>query len=221
MKNNLGWIIAILGTLLLLFILVQAGSNGQQGNGAPSPIGSAQGDQLRPPINDADHTKGAANGSVTIVEYSDFQCPGCAGLAPVISQAIAEFPNDITFAYRHFPLRSIHANAQMAGQATEAAAMQGKFWDMHDVLFNTQSQWSSLDDPTEFFTELARSIGLDTQQFGADLTSKDAVNAVNDEYNSAIANNLRGTPSLFVNGTYIDTPRSYSELRTLVDGLID
>lgn len=207
-KRLLLWGGVILGIIALVGALAMFGS-GSTNSGSTTT--------LRTSISDSDNIKGATNGAVTIVEYSDFQCPGCASSYPMLKQLVDAFPNDVTFVYRHYPLRQIHSNAQLAGQAAEAAGKQGKFWDMHDVIFNTQSQWANQPDPTAFFTTLAESIGLDVTKFSSDLTSKDVVDKVNSD--TADANSLRlpGTPSFFFNGTLIEHPGSYAGFKALVE----
>ena len=135
----------------------------------------------------------------------------------MLKQLVEAFPNDVSLTYRHYPLRQIHPNAQLAGQATEAAGNQGKFWEMHDVIFNTQNQWSSLSDPAEFFGQLAESIGLDVAQFQTDLTSDEAEARVDDQYAEATGLRLPGTPSFFLNGTLIEHPGSYAAFKSLVE----
>jgi protein-disulfide isomerase len=119
--------------------------------------------------------------------------------------------------YRHYPLTTIHQNAQLSAQASEAAALQGKFWDMHDVLFNTQAQWSNLDNPTDFFATLATSIGIDEAQFRSDLTSSAVKQRVSKNESEANAMRLPGTPSFFFNGSLIDHPGSYAGFKSLID----
>ena len=95
-------------------------------------------------ITAEDWIKGEANAKITIVEYSDFQCPACSYFAAIMDSITAEFGSHIQFSYRHFPLTSIHQNSMLAAQATEAAGLQGKFWEMHDILFINQKDWSNL-----------------------------------------------------------------------------
>ena len=206
-KSLLLWGSVMVGIIVLVIILALFGNN--------SPADSNT--TLDFDVSESDNTKGAENPTVEIVEYSDFQCPGCAETYPMVKQLVEAFPNDVSLTYRHYPLNQIHANAQLAGQAAEAAGMQGKFWDMHDVLFNTQSQWASLTDPIEFFATLAESIGLDAEQFSSDIISDDAITHVNN--NSADATKLRlpGTPSFFINGTLVEHPGSYARFKSLVE----
>ncbi len=97
-----------------------------------------------PEVTEADWSKGNLESPVVLLEYSDFQCPACKARGPIIENLLGEFGDHIRFVYRHMPLSSIHNNAQLAAQATEAAGVQGKFWEMHDHLFETQSEWSGL-----------------------------------------------------------------------------
>ncbi len=207
-KSLFLWGGVVLGIIALVALLAMFG-NGGPGTGSGTSLGVA--------VSTDDNAKGANDPRVTIVEYSDFQCPGCASTYPIIKQLVESFSEDVSLVYRHYPLRQIHSNAQLAGQAAEAAGMQGKFWDMHDVLFNTQSQWTNEADATEFFTKLAESIGLDLAQFATDLTSTEAVSLVNEDADDAARLRLPGTPSFFVNGTLIEHPGSYAGFKSLVE----
>ncbi|PIR03072.1 MAG: disulfide bond formation protein DsbA [Candidatus Magasanikbacteria bacterium CG11_big_fil_rev_8_21_14_0_20_43_7] len=206
-KSLLLWGSVILGIIVLVVLLAMFGNNTSPGSSTSLSVG----------VNSEDHTKGAENPKVTIVEYSDFQCPGCAGSYPMLKQLVEAFPNDVSFTYRHYPLLQLHANAELAGQASESAGLQGKFWDMHDVIFNTQTQWSGLEDPTEFFTTLAESIGLDTEQFATDLTSNEVKKRVAKNLTEATSMRLPGTPSFFLNGSLIEHPGSYAGFKSLID----
>lgn len=93
-------------------------------------------------ITDPEHTKGSENPKVIIVEFSDFQCPACAGFTPFMEQVLNDYPENVALQYRHFPLDMIHPYADAAARAAEAAAAQGKFWEMHDLLFERQQDWS-------------------------------------------------------------------------------
>jgi protein-disulfide isomerase len=205
-KSLFLWGGVILGIIALVILLAIFGNSSSDTNAT-----------LESNITTNDHTDGFSNAKIKIVTYSDFQCPGCASTYPMTKQLVAAFPEDVSLTYRHYPLRQIHTNAQLAGQATEAASMQDNFWEMHDVLFNTQNQWSNLGDPTEFFTKLAESIGLDVVQFTTDLTSAEATESVNNDYNDANKMNLPGTPSFFINGTLIEHPGSYAGFKSLIE----
>ncbi len=210
MQKILLWGSVVLGLILMIWGLAKFGTTS-----TPGVAGSLTGE-----IEIDPHRKGNPDAKITLVEYSDFQCPACAATYPILSQLAKDFPNDVQIIYRHFPLRQIHPNAQLAAQAAEAAALQGKFWDMHDVLFNTQVQWASEPNPTDFFVQLASSIGLNTETFQNDLTSSDVKDAVNEDYASGTAVNIPGTPTIFLNGKQIPNPRSYDEFQATITAAI-
>lgn len=161
-------------------------------------------------LSSLDNTKG--NGSILLIEYSDFQCPACRSYEPLLDRLVQEHGDKVTVAYRHFPLKSIHANAVAAARASEAAAMQDAFWPMHDILFERQEEWGNKAGVNRIFTEYAEEIGLDTEQFSQDLNSDYVRAVVEHEFLHATTTlQLRGTPSFFLDGRFI-TVRSYEEL---------
>lgn len=157
-----------------------------------------------PQVTSQDWVKGNLNGRIVLTEYSDFQCPGCAAFAPILDQLIRMFPDDVQVVFRHYPL-SFHPLAPISGQAAEAAGLQGKFWQMHDVLFANQSVWGAMPqaDAENWFIEQAGALGLDKDRFAADMRSDALVAKVQSQLNDAITMGLGGTPSLLINGIYI------------------
>lgn len=158
---------------------------------------------------------------VTIIEYADFQCPGCAGFAPLLEQIADAYPNDVQVVYRHFPLNSIHPNAQKAAEAAEAAGAQGQFWAFHDLLFERQRDWSSLDEAAarEFFINTAGELGLDTDQFTTELDDGIYAEFVSQSEQEAVSLGLPGTPSAIVNGQPIPgegLPRDFETWDTFI-----
>jgi protein-disulfide isomerase len=160
------------------------------------------------------HVQGS--GAVTLVEFSDFQCPACLAVQAPLTQILAKYQGKVEFVYRYFPLVSIHKNAQMSAQAAEAAGLQGKFWEMHDKLFSTQSAWEGIADPKESFVGYAKELGLDTAKFATDLVSQSVVDAVNADSATATRYNLQGTPTFFVNGVNTDFSQLESKIASLV-----
>lgn len=155
------------------------------------------------------------DGPVEVVMFSDFQCPACAATGPLLDQLISE--GRITLVYRHFPLTSIHANAEPAARAAVAAGEASMFWEMHDRLFIGQSEWSDLDaaQATAYFEGLAWELGLDIDQFRADLDTAGSI--VSRDAQAALALNLRGTPSLFIAGRPYTGSLTADGLRAAVD----
>lgn len=145
---------------------------------------------------------------VVITEFSDFQCPACQATAPVLKAVVAQYPDQVVINYRHFPLISIHPLAQLAAQASEVAADEGKFWEYHDVLFANQTEWSSLSQAQarDTFAEYASQLGIDSDSFNERIQSDSVKDRVLDDLKTAQALNLPGTPSVFVQDRLISAP---------------
>ena len=154
-----------------------------------------------PEISPADQARGASEPALTLLEYSDFQCPYCALAGRSLQEFEAAHPQDVQVVFRHFPL-PMHDKAQLAARATEAAGEQGKFWEMHDLLF-AEANWDAWTamQPADFeswLAEQSETIGLDSEKFARDLNSEAVTGKVEAAYASAIAANLNSTPSLFI-----------------------
>ncbi|WP_343523647.1 thioredoxin domain-containing protein [Pedobacter sp.] len=154
---------------------------------------------LKPEINDQDHIQGNDSASVTIVEFGDYQCPYCGDAYPIMKEIEETFGDQIKFVFRHFPLANAHQYAFPAAIAAEAAALQGKFWEMHDALYENQYRLNA-----ELFDELAETIGLDLEQFQKDSASEAIKTRIEDHFDSGIRSGVNGTPSFYVNGTKFD-----------------
>lgn len=159
-----------------------------------------------PPIRESDHVYGDRSAKVVLIEYSDFQCPACRMYTPVVAQIEQEFPNDVAVVYRHFPLRTIHKHAELAARASEAAALQGKFFEMHDALFVGQETWSQEMDPLKSFVDMAQQLGLDTEKFSQDIKSSEVKKAVQVSVDEAKSLGITSTPSFFLQGSFVENP---------------
>lgn len=162
-----------------------------------------------------------ADPAVTVIEYGDYQCPGCAGFAPLLERLADTYPDDVLVIYRHFPLNSIHPNAQKSAEAAEAAGAQGKFWEYHELLFARQGDWSALDQPAarDFFIGVARELDLDVEQFTLDLDGGVYADYVSASEQDAIDLNLPGTPSAIINGQVVPgegLPRDFESWEAFV-----
>jgi cyclophilin family peptidyl-prolyl cis-trans isomerase/protein-disulfide isomerase len=171
-----------------------------------------------PSVGEGDWSRGPATAVVTIIEYSDFQCPGCAAVAPVLAQLQEDYPDQVRIAYRHFPLLSIHDKAALATQAAEAAGVQGSFWEMHDLLFERQGEWVSLSSEEfhEWLIAAAGELELDVDRFAADLISEDAAALAQDAWDAGVAAELPGTPFLLINGRPYGGPRDFYSLEAIL-----
>lgn len=165
-------------------------------------------------VRDNSHKVGTGN--VQVVEFGDFQCPACGQAYPDVKKLKEEFKDKITFVFRNFPLSSIHPNAQLAAEAAEAAGSQGKFWEMHDKLFETQSQWSSLGDPTSIFVQYAGELKLDVDRFTSDITSRANKERISDDQSDGYAVGVSGTPTFFINGKR-QSDFSYDALKSAIE----
>lgn len=165
------------------------------------------------PVKDvtaADHILGKKDAKVTVIEYSDFQCPFCSQIEPALAQMMKDFPNDVRMIYRHFPL-SFHENAQKAAEASECAAKLGgndAFWKMHDKLFANQQTLG-----TELYTRLAGELGLNAANFKKCLDSGETAAIVNSDMASGNDAGVNGTPATFINGKLISGAVPYATLK--------
>ena len=169
-------------------------------------------------ITEDDWTLGNPDAKIQIVEYSDFQCPACQFYFPTIKSVVNEFSNHVYFAYRHYPIRSAHPLADLAARASEAAGQQGDFWGMHDLLFQTQTQWSQLSEPQarQAFIDYAESLELDTEKFADYMDSSAAQSRVDEDFKTGIASKVPGTPSLFLNGIKFNGNPTLEDFRALI-----
>ena len=150
--------------------------------------------------NFKDHVLGKKDSKVVLVEYADFQCPGCGGAHPQLKLVVEQYKDKVAFVYRAFPLTSIHPNALAAAAVAEAADKQGKFWEMHDLLFESQSSWENLkpEERGAVFSGYARQLGLNVDTFNRDVASKEVSDRI--AYARAIGGkiNVNSTPTIYV-----------------------
>lgn len=170
------------------------------------------------PVTSADHTKnfGTSTPVVTMIEYADFQCPACGAYYPLIKHVLASSTVPIQVVYRHFPLPQ-HPNAPLAAQASEAASMQGHFWEMYDILFENQASWQDVPDPHEIFVSYAQRLGLNTEKFRTDIDSETVKNIVAKNKQEGVDIGINQTPTFFLNGKAIDNPQSYEQFQTAIE----
>jgi len=179
----------------------------------PSPARSPQQSHVD---SSSGWTKGNKDAKITLVEYSDFQCPACRNSYAWIKRLNLEFNDNMQFVYRHFPLIHIHSNAELAARAAEAAGRQGKFWEMHDLLFENQSDWAHQSNAEDTFIKYAQRLNLSVEQFKNDLNSKEVREKVENDYQHSIQSGIDATPTFFLNGKKIQNPRSYEEFKNLI-----
>ena len=174
-------------------------------------------------VEDTDNTKGAPADSakVTIIEYSDFECPACAAYYPLVKQVVADYEADVQFVYRHLPIRSIHTNSELSARYAEAAALQGKFFEMHDMIFDNQQSWAGTATRVarSAFESYGEALGLDVEKLTNDATSDGVIAKIEGNRIDAIGAGAQSTPSFFVNGVLLtNNPQSYDDFVEIITG---
>ena len=150
-------------------------------------------------VSAADHIQGAADAKVTLVEYGDYQCPYCGAAYPIIKAVQKRLGARLRFVFRNFPLNQAHPYAELAAEAAEAAGAQGKFWEMHDALYENQAQ---LGQP--LIETLVKRLKLDASQFETDLETRKFQSHVKRDFMGGVRSGVNGTPGLFINGERYD-----------------
>lgn len=186
-----------------------------------NPSGSSQ-ISAPPPLTKDDQVLGATDKiKVVLIEYADFQCPACAYYSPIVEQLKKDFGDDLLIVYRFFPLIRTHQNAMSASQAAFAAGKQNKFWEMSDFLYENQEKWSKSAKAKDLFTEYAKQLGLNIEQFTADFNADSTKKFITDQMNSGISIGINATPTFFVNSKKIENPRSYETFKQLIQDEIN
>jgi protein-disulfide isomerase len=219
MKRIIFWFVFIVVLVLIIIGLVFA-------------MNKTPGSKLPPPsaVDANDHIIGDPKAPVTLIEFSDFQCPACGMYFPILEKLLSEASTTVRLVYRHFPLAK-HPNALPMAFASEAASKQGKFIEMYRLIFENQYDWSESKTPEVFIEKYVNEIGLNTVQFMNDFNliktefekDRDAVSP--DTVTSKIAKDmiegnkigLLGTPTFFVNGKNIEGPKSYEEFLKIIE----
>ncbi len=163
--------------------------------------------KLTLPVSSRDHVQGPDHARVTLLEYGDYECPHCGEAYPIVKRIQKTMGDDMRFAFRNFPLTEVHPHALHAAYAAEAAALQGKFWEMHDLLFENQD---ALED--EDLLDLAEGLELDMARWTRDLASERVANKVEEDFSSGVRSGVNGTPTFFINGIRHDAPFDYPVL---------
>ncbi len=155
--------------------------------------------ELAVPVNPADHSLGPSHAAATLVEYGDFECPNCKQAAPAVKLLLARFAGRVCYVWRHFPLEEVHPHALQAALAAEAAAGQGKFWPMHDLLFDNQRHLKP-----QQLRGYAQQLELDMRRYDADMADTVYLQRVREDIEGAAASGVRATPTFYLNGVIQD-----------------
>lgn len=184
---------------IVLLAVVVAGILLYRNADKPQPVAQTDSAPAEPGA-DPPHSYGPQNAPVTIEEFGDFQCVACLELHLEMKKIKQEYTDRIRIIFRQSPIDKYHKNARAASRAAEAAALQGRFWEMHDWLYQHQGQWDGRDDPRPVFMDAAREIGLNIKKFETDFDSDAANERINLDVKRGESLNIPGTPAVFING---------------------
>lgn len=220
--------IAAMALVGLLTIIISSPFNIGEGNAKPNqvvdtefkdpsptiPTPKAPAAKVDIEIKDDDHIRGYKNAPITIVEYSDFQCPYCSKFHTTMNKVIKDYPNKVRWVYKHFPL-DFHPYAIKAAEASECAADQNKFWEYNDALFTEQA-----DIDNDIFGKIAKDLGLNTNKFNECLDSGKYTDKVEADYQSGVEIGVSGTPGSFINGNSLGGALPYEDLKLEIEELL-
>jgi protein-disulfide isomerase len=167
-------------------------------------------------MQNLNHKIASDSAKVTIVEFADFQCPACGAAHPVLDKILEDYPGRVNFIYRHFPL-PLHSYAIPAIRAAEAAGEQGKFWEMHDMLYERQSEWSGSNKPFEIFLNFANELKLDIDSFTKSANSSKFDSSIQKDKSDAQALGVNSTPTIFINNKKLSASPSYQVLKEIIE----
>src|SRR5207248_11018682 len=185
----------VLVVVLASGLVLLRSSRDQRNAAAPTPDPAGEAKGAEPP-----HLRGNPSAPVTLEEFGDFQCPVCGTYYSEVKKIENEFGDQLKVIFREYPLLPMHEHALMAAQAAEAAGLQGKFWEMHDKLYENQTTWVAAKDLVPTFVDYAKQIGVDPDRFMKDLSAETVATRISQDGIRAHSFGLRGTPSFFVNG---------------------
>jgi protein-disulfide isomerase len=169
-------------------------------------------------VQPTNHIEGSDTGGVVLVEYGDYQCPACGQYYPIVKQVFEKYKGQIIFQFRNFPLVQIHKNAFVGSRAAEAADKQGKYWEMHALLYENQQGWGVASNPIPFFEGYAKQLSLDVTKFQQDMNSQETNDKINADIQEGQKLGASSTPTFVLNGKKLEqNPRSIEEFNKLID----
>lgn len=168
--------------------------------------------RLAVPVTDRDHSLGPSDAPVTLVEYGDYECEYCGAAYPIVNEIRAQLGDRLRFVFRNFPLATIHNHAGVAAQAAEAAAAQGKFWQMHDILYEHQQELAETD-----LNKYALRIGLEIYRFEADMSSEVFARRVREDFRGGLKSGVNGTPTFFINDLRYGGEKELAPMLTAIE----
>jgi protein-disulfide isomerase len=171
--------------------------------------------KLKIPVTSDDHIQGPEDAEVTLVEYGDYECPHCGQAYPIVKRIQKHFGKRLRFVFRNFPLRQAHPHAEAAAETAEFAGVHGKFWEMHDLLFENQERLSAA-----LFPELARKLELSPTALTHSLETEEFAARVRSDFSGGVRSGVNGTPTFFINGNRHDAPLDFAYLLLSIDAAV-
>jgi protein-disulfide isomerase len=167
---------------------------------------------LRVPVGERDHVQGGEGASCTLVEYGDYECPHCGQAHPIVKRVQKHFGKKLRFVFRNFPLAEMHPHAESAAESAEFAGAHGKFWEMHDALFENQEQLGGA-----LYLKLAQQLGLSPQDLRAAVEKREYLPRVKEDFTGGVRSGVNGTPTFFINGKRNDASFEYEDLVAAIE----
>lgn len=222
MLKDKGLIIGIVATVILIaggvFLMSRGNSGNTSGNGTKvsSEILVPAASYVTSGISEGNYLAASTSAKITLVEFGDYQCPACIDYHPLVKQLLTEYAGQVNYVFRNFPL-SQHANAPMSAYAAEAAGLQGKYWQMHDKLYESTGEWVASSDAKSVFIGYAGVLGLDVKKFTSDIDSSEVKKKVQSDMNDGSVINLSETPTFYLEGVKIkNLTGTYAGLKDVI-----
>jgi protein-disulfide isomerase len=203
--------------VIVLAVAVAAGAAVYLSRQPDQPTETSAATTTRADIKGGGHLRGPENAQLTLVEFGDYQCPSCGAYHPVVKEILTRYPQQVRLEFHHFPLISIHPNSMMASMAAEAAGEQGHYWEMHDLLFDHQREWSESPNAEPIFIALASRIGLDTNKFMQGLRSPDLQARILADVNRGNDAHVEAVPTFFINGEQVHVKLSIEDFVQVIE----
>jgi protein-disulfide isomerase len=220
-NRNKVFIIVVFATIVLIAagIFLMTRGNSSSSSSSTSPVDTSKlvspNSYITSGFVDGNYLPATTSATTTLVEFGDYECPACGVYAPYVKQLLTDFAGKINFVFRNYPL-SEHSNALISAYAVEAAGRQRKYWQMHEKVYATQSDWVNLSDPKSVFIGYAKNLGLDVNKFTADMNSSQIKDIVQNDVNDGNAVGLTETPTFYLNNLKLNLTGSYDQFKNFI-----
>ena len=173
---------------------------------------------LKLPVGERDHIQGSLEAKVTLVEFGDYQCPYCGEAYGIVKSVQEKYKEDLRFVFRNFPLTEVHPHAEVGAEIAEASAAQGKFWEMHDFIYEHQPHLSKID----FFLEYAeKSLRLDTKRMGEEIANHRYLQRIREDFSTGVRSGVNGTPTFFINDFRHNGDYQFETFVAAIDSILE